>query len=88
MHLSVYSICYPFLVAIALKPGQLIQIGDEYIKLHFLTNSASAVNLCKKFEPITGYKLFNTFMVFQNKFFEKDHLKKKNTVKKIMQKLN
>ena len=48
MHLSVYSICYPFLVAIALKPGQLIQIGDEFIKLHFLTNSASAVNLCKK----------------------------------------
>ena len=50
MHLSVYSICYAFLVAVALKPGQLIQIGDEFSKLHFLTP-----HLLLTFEPITGY---------------------------------
>ena len=63
MHLSVYSICYPFLVVIALKPGQLIQIGDEFSKLNFLTPH-HLLTFAKKFEPITGYKLFNTFMVF------------------------
>ena len=82
-HLSVYSICYPFLVATALKPGQLIQIGDEFIKLHFL-NSHLLLTFAKIFEPITGYKLFNTLNFLKRLFF-----KKKNSYsKKIMQKSN
>ena len=46
----------------------------------YLTNDRTldpAVNFCKRFEPRSGFKLFDTYGIFLKEFFEKVHFAKK-----------